>query len=88
MFVRVASLKWARKQAKLSQAALAVEATEILQAEDPEATISESLIALIETGRRQPSVRNCKAIVAALAARLGDMPLEVICDIADDEVAA
>lgn len=67
--IRPAALRAFRKKDRLSQSALAIKATEILRAQypgDPEARISESLVALIETGRRQPSVRNAEALAAAL----------------------
>lgn len=67
--IRPAALRAFRKKDRLSQSALASKATEILRRQypdDPEARISESLVALIETGRRQPSVRNAEALAAAL----------------------
>ena len=57
-----------RKKDKMSQVVLAERATECLRATtgDPDRSISESLIALVETGRRQPSRENGEAIAAAL----------------------
>lgn len=88
--IRIEALRWARRKAKLSQAALAAKATEILQAEDPDAALSESLVALIETGRRQPSRRNVEAILDAIRSVpcMAELPLEAICDIEPGVVAA
>lgn len=76
-----------RKKDKMSQVALAEKATECLRAAtgDHDRGISESLIALVETGRRQPSRENGEAIAAAL-----DIPFEAIGDITvfGDEDAA
>lgn len=71
--VRPATLRAFRKKERLSQAALAAKATDILRAaypDDPDVGLSESLIALIETGRRQPSLRNGEAIAEALGVEL------------------
>jgi transcriptional regulator with XRE-family HTH domain len=69
---------------KLSQSELADLASKALQANtgDPERSISESLIALIETGRRQPSVENAQAIADALG-----VELEALATIAPDDSA-
>lgn len=65
--VNPATLKAFRRKEHLSQAALAARATDILQAAgDTTAGLSESLIALVETGRRQPSRANAEAIAQAL----------------------
>lgn len=65
-----ATLRAFRKKERLSQFALAEKATQVLRDrfpdEDPEPSISESLIALIETNRRQPSKRNAEALATAL----------------------
>lgn len=42
--------------------------------------VSESLIALIETDRRQPSIESAEAIAEALG-----LPLEAICDLLDPD---
>lgn len=57
-----------RKIRGLSQAALAEKATQSLRlaTDDQARSISESLIALVETGRRQPSRENGEAIASAL----------------------
>lgn len=57
-----------RKIRGLSQFALAEKATAILREAygDPSKGVSESLIALVETGRRQPSRENGEAIALAL----------------------
>lgn len=83
--VRPAAIRAFRKKDKLSQAQLAELATLALQRAtgDPDRGISESLIALIETNRRQPSRENAEAIAAAL-----DVPLEAIGDLTDFEAAS
>lgn len=55
-----------------SQAGTAAKATQELRdlTGDPDASISESLIALIETDRRQPSALNAEAIARALGVQL------------------
>lgn len=72
-----------RKVRGLSQAGLAAKATlELREAtDDPDASISESLVALIETNRRQASLRNARALAAAL-----DIPLDALADVRDDEL--
>lgn len=62
MTVLPAALKAWRKERGWSQKDLAFNATE--QLADGE-SISPTLIALIETGERQPSLRNAEAIAAA-----------------------
>jgi transcriptional regulator with XRE-family HTH domain len=73
-----------RLKCGLSQAGLAAKATLVLrqQTGDPEAGVSESLVALIETGRRQPSLRNA----AALAEAMG-IPVEALATIRSVEEA-
>lgn len=72
--VKGATLRAFRRlqQPQMSQAALASIATAHLRdaTGDPTANISESLIALIETNRRQPSLLNAEAIAAALGVEL------------------
>lgn len=85
MTVKPATLRAFRKKERLSQAALAARATEWLREhddthydnEDDKPSVSESLVALIETGRRQPSLRNAEALAAAL-----DVPLDALADVA------
>lgn len=79
-----ATLAALRRKDGLSQERLAVLATTCLRriTDDPERGISESLIALIETDRRQPSLANAEAIAAAL-----DVPLDAIADITPEAVA-
>lgn len=75
-----------RKLRGLSQAGLAAKATlAFAEVGDIRGSVSESLVALIETDRRQPSLRNAEAIAAAL-----DIPLEALADIHifDPEVVA
>jgi transcriptional regulator with XRE-family HTH domain len=63
-------LRALRTKSGLSQAALARAASEAKAARssggESSDSLSESLIALIETGRRQPSLENVEAIAAAL----------------------
>lgn len=67
----------ARIAAGLSQAGLAAKATlAFAEAGDIRGSVSESLVALIETDRRQPSLRNAEALAAAL-----DIPLEALADV-------
>lgn len=63
-----ATLRAFRMCREISQAELARLATEELRLStgDDARSISESLVALIETGRRQPSKENGEAIAAAL----------------------
>lgn len=73
-----------RKLRGLSQAGLAAKATLALaDAGDPKGSVSESLVALIETNRRQPSLRNAEALALAL-----DVPLEALADIHAEAVAS
>ena len=76
-----------RKLRGLSQAGLAAKATlAFAEAGDIRGSVSESLVALIETDRRQPSLRNAEALAAAL-----DIPLEALADVnvpADAEAVA
>lgn len=74
-----------RVKCGLSQAGLAALATIALreQTGDPEASVSESLVALIETGRRQPSLQNAKAFAAAMK-----ISLEAYADIRSEAVPA
>jgi transcriptional regulator with XRE-family HTH domain len=76
--VRKVTLKAFRKKSGMSQVELAVAATECLRSATGDQTkgISESLIALIETGARNPSRENGEAIAAAL-----DVPFLAIGDI-------
>ncbi|HEX8781365.1 MAG TPA: helix-turn-helix transcriptional regulator [Nocardioides sp.] len=71
-----------RKKCGLSQAGLAAKATVILRERtgDQMASISESLVALIETGRRQPSVRNAEALALAM-----DITVDALADIRSAE---
>lgn len=62
-----ATLRAIRKLRGYSQVGLA----ERVGLVDPEAQVSESLVALIETGRRQPSRRNAVAIAKALDVEFG-----------------
>lgn len=73
-----------RAKCGLSQAGLAAKATLVLrdQTGDPAASISESLVALIETGRRQPSRRNAEALAAAMG-----IPVEALATIRSLEEA-
>lgn len=68
VYVRPAAAAAFRAKCNLSQAGLAALATIELreQTGDPDASVSESLVALIETGRRQPSLQNAKAFAAAM----------------------
>jgi transcriptional regulator with XRE-family HTH domain len=68
VFIKPATAAAFRLKCGLSQAGLAAKATLALreQTGDPDAGISESLVALIETGRRQPSLRNATALAAAM----------------------
>jgi transcriptional regulator with XRE-family HTH domain len=68
VFIKPATAAAFRMKCGLSQAGLAAKATlELREATgDPDASISESLVALIETGRRQPSLRNARALAAAM----------------------
>lgn len=71
--MRPATLRAFRKKERMSQAALAAKSTELLREsypDDPDVGLSESLIALIETGRRQPSLRNAEALADALGVEL------------------
>lgn len=76
--VRGRTISAFRKIREMSQARLAEVATDHLREStgDPARSISESLIALVETGRRQPSRENGEAIAAALA-----IPFEAIGDV-------
>lgn len=67
--VNPVALKTLRRMSGLSQVALA-----------EKANVSESLVALIETGRRQPSEENAKALATAM-----DVPVEAFATITEDE---
>jgi transcriptional regulator with XRE-family HTH domain len=75
-----------RRKDGMSQLALAEKATERLRSStgDDTRSISESLVALVETGRRQPSRENGEAIASALG-----IPFDAIGDVTvfEDEVA-
>lgn len=67
--IKGATLRAFRRKEGLSQSALAAKATDVLRdrfPDDPDVGVSESLIALIETERRQTSRRNAEAIATAL----------------------
>lgn len=82
--VKGVRLRAFRDLAKLSQAGLAAKATQHLRDDgDPEGSVSESLIALIETDRRQPSLRNAEAIAKALG-----VDVEALADIDLTEASA
>lgn len=73
-----------RKLRGLSQAGLAAKATLALaESGDAKGSVSESLVALIETNRRQPSLRNAEALALAL-----DVPLEALADVHVEAVAS
>lgn len=78
-FVKGIRLQAFREVRGHSQAGLAAIATSILrrQSGDPKAGLSESLVALIETDRRQPSIRTAELLAEAL-----DIPLGALADIA------
>jgi transcriptional regulator with XRE-family HTH domain len=86
VIIRPATAAAFRRKCKLSQAGLAAKATLALreQTGDAEASISESLVALIETGRRQPSLRNAAALAAAM-----EIPLDALAEVqvAEEAVA-
>lgn len=71
----ISALKAWRKEKGWSQKELAARA--MAQGED--VTVSPTLIALIETGERQPSLRNAAAIAAAFG-----VAVEVIAEIHED----
>ncbi len=85
IFIKAATFTAFRSKAGLSQAGLAAKATLAVRAStgDPHASISESLVALIETARRQPSLRNAQAFAVAL-----DVPLDALADVRTQEPAA
>ena len=76
--VRAQTVRTIRKIRGFTQFGLAEAATEALRVAtgDNERSISESLIALIETNRRQPSRENGEAIAAAL-----EVPFDAIGDV-------
>jgi transcriptional regulator with XRE-family HTH domain len=84
VYVKPVRLSTFRKLANLSQAGLAAKATLALaEGGDIKGSVSESLVALIETGRRQPSLRNASALATALG-----VPLDALADVkvpAEDE---
>lgn len=78
VFIKPVRLRVFRELRGLSQAGLAAKATLALREStgNPEASVSESLVALIETDRRQPSLRNAAALARAL-----EVPLEAVADL-------
>lgn len=82
VYVKPAVAAAFRAKCGLSQAGLAALATIELreQTDNPSASVSESLVALIETGRRQPSLQNAKAFAAAMK-----IPLEAYADVRTSE---